>query len=665
MPLPDTAVDHYRQQQRLTLQVLAYAREVWGKRPPANFDAWFDRNVDQLMQIVVEGQMRAVKGADSYVGDTLAELGTPVSPDAVINPEAMAGVASSGRPLDGLMFGAVINASERVEDRGALQAWESGFNWLAVVLQTQLADISRSATQLGVASRKNVGYVRMLNPPSCSRCAILAGRFYRYNAAFRRHPGCFPAGTVVNGPSVDAATRRWYEGELIVFTTASGQKLSLTGNHPILTRRGWIPANLLSEGDEVFRSTLPDGATPLVVPDHNQVPALIEDIWDSFSVSGFRRVPTAPEDFHGDGQHGEVDIVYPNRTLSNGFKPSIFEHGGDIEFGVGAFHSGEFVQEGLSEFVDMRSGAHSGSSVGRSGLELPFIGRHVGNPNGSGLAPSAWFDTSLDEAFANHFPRNSVLATESVFARTGFVGQEDLVEGDRGVGGFESRWDAPALPFSMETRAGYASRGNDLVNRLSGQVEADRIVQLSRVDFSGHVYNLTSSEGWHTANSLIVSNCDCRAIPSREDSANDLVTDPNKYFNSLSKEQQDRIFTKSGAEAIRLGADIGQVVNVRKGAAGLDAAVGSTGRLTRTDVYGQSLYISTEGVTKRGVAGKVIRARGRDPRTTPRLMPESILEIAESREDALRLLKLNGFILDRSGPASGVGSRTSLVPSLN
>lgn len=82
-------------------------------------------------------------------------------------------------------------------------------------------------------------------------------------------------------------------------------------------------------------------------------------------------------------------------------------------------------------------------------------------------------------------------------------------------------------------------------------------------------------------------------------------------------------------------------------------------------MYGQSLYISTEGVTKRGVAGKVIRARGRDPRTTPRLMPESVLEVAESREDALRLLRLNGYILDRSGPTSGVGSRTSLVPSLN
>jgi hypothetical protein len=30
----------------------------------------------------------------------------------------------------------------------------------------------------------------MLTPPSCSRCAVLAGRWYRYNAGFDRHPAC-------------------------------------------------------------------------------------------------------------------------------------------------------------------------------------------------------------------------------------------------------------------------------------------------------------------------------------------------------------------------------------------------------------------------------------------------------------------------------------------
>jgi hypothetical protein len=34
------------------------------------------------------------------------------------------------------------------------------------------------------------GWVRMLTPPSCSRCAILAGRFYRWSDGFERHPNC-------------------------------------------------------------------------------------------------------------------------------------------------------------------------------------------------------------------------------------------------------------------------------------------------------------------------------------------------------------------------------------------------------------------------------------------------------------------------------------------
>src|SRR5206468_2731515 len=109
---------------------------------------------------------------------------------------------------------------------------------------------------------------------------------------FKRHPRCFPAGTAVSGPATSAATRRWYEGELVVFATASGQELSLTGNHPVLTSRGWVPANLLHEGDEVVRSTEPKGATPLVVPDHHQMPSLIEDVWRSLGMAGSDRMPT-------------------------------------------------------------------------------------------------------------------------------------------------------------------------------------------------------------------------------------------------------------------------------------------------------------------------------------------------------------------------------------
>ena len=100
-------------------------------------------------------------------------------------------------------------------------------------------------------------------------------------------------------------------------------------------------------------------------------------------------------------------------------------------------------------------------------------------------------------------------------------------------------------------------------------------------------------------------------IPSREDTADDLRTDPKAYFASLSPAEQDRLFTLAGAEAIRSGADIGQVVNARRG---LYTAGGR--QFTRTN------------------AGK-----------RPRLMPEGILrEAAGNRDEAVRLLKLHRYL---------------------
>jgi hypothetical protein len=56
--------------------------------------------------------------------------------------------------------------------------------------RTEIADAARTATAAAGAARRVSGYVRALRAPSCSRCAILAGRWYRYSAGFNRHPHC-------------------------------------------------------------------------------------------------------------------------------------------------------------------------------------------------------------------------------------------------------------------------------------------------------------------------------------------------------------------------------------------------------------------------------------------------------------------------------------------
>lgn len=119
--------------------------------------------------------------------------------------------------------------------------------------------------------------------------------------------------------------------------------------------------------------------------------------------------------------------------------------------------------------------------------------------------------------------------------------------------------------------------------------------------------------------------CRCTHLPAPDDAARVKrligVNSPERYFESLGKEEQDRVFTEAGAQAIREGADIGRVVNARRG-------------MSRAQ---SGALVTTEGTTRRG------RLPGQ--KRGVRLMPESIFAIAgDNREEALRLLRLHGFI---------------------
>lgn len=58
------------------------------------------------------------------------------------------------------------------------------------LVSSLVQDAGRTAESVAVTVTPHVEYVRFLNLPSCSRCAVLAGRIYRYSTGFQRHPGC-------------------------------------------------------------------------------------------------------------------------------------------------------------------------------------------------------------------------------------------------------------------------------------------------------------------------------------------------------------------------------------------------------------------------------------------------------------------------------------------
>lgn len=128
--------------------------------------------------------------------------------------------------------------------------------------------------------------------------------------------------------------------------------------------------------------------------------------------------------------------------------------------------------------------------------------------------------------------------------------------------------------------------------------------------------------------------CDCQHWPVEswaEAEAAGLVTDPMVAF----ERGQVRGLSKADAQAITDGADIFAVVNAKRG--GGRRPQGMTNIVT-AEVFGRTVKATLEGTTKRG------EWRRKNPGLPIRLRPESIYEHAKDRADAIRLLKLYGYI---------------------
>lgn len=158
--------------------------------------------------------------------------------------------------------------------------------------------------------------------------------------------------------------------------------------------------------------------------------------------------------------------------------------------------------------------------------------------------------------------------------------------------------------------------------------------------------------------------CRCTAFPTFVDAPAGLFTSAEDYFESLDREEQDRVFTKGGAEAIRSGARISTVVSARRGATGISFSNrlddrlgrGAWRRMQRTTVGYRpdgspiQVFTTTEGTTRRGVFGRMQRdfqrpAGERYTRSTRlRLMPESIVQLTDDIELRQVLLRDAGYL---------------------
>lgn len=167
----------------VTSQTSAVVLSLWRKIDPADISGSWLQHLPTATGAAAAGQTVAAEAANPYLAAVLpAGAGAAVDPAAFVELDA----------LSALLYLPTVDAKQRiaagVPPETALRGAEAS---LQRYVRTTVADTGRSAVMSGMASAAHAtGYYRKLVTPSCPRCAILAGKHYRWNAGFSRHPGC-------------------------------------------------------------------------------------------------------------------------------------------------------------------------------------------------------------------------------------------------------------------------------------------------------------------------------------------------------------------------------------------------------------------------------------------------------------------------------------------
>lgn len=174
---------------RTALQELRH--EVMPRYRPQDIDTWLATRAQDVIRVVTRAQIDNAALIDQTFDMALLAQGYQDTPIGLIVPEEFAGVMPDGDPLDMIPRAVANRVRERMET-GSTQAraWQAGGELLATIVQTALSDSSRMAKAVAGLARPRTLSVRMLRPPSCPRCAVLAGKRGHWAEPFQRHPGC-------------------------------------------------------------------------------------------------------------------------------------------------------------------------------------------------------------------------------------------------------------------------------------------------------------------------------------------------------------------------------------------------------------------------------------------------------------------------------------------
>lgn len=171
---------HYNRQRRIAAAAAAAVRRLLIRRRPL-VEVAATVTAYQAASATASAQMVAAFAGDSR---------------PLTLPMTFAGVSSHGFPIAEPIVAAIDARIPAPAEPIPAPWWNPAdvdrlLAGIERLVASEVQDAGRSASQTEFVARPDwQNYVRLLTPPSCARCAILAGRIYRDLDAFQRHPLC-------------------------------------------------------------------------------------------------------------------------------------------------------------------------------------------------------------------------------------------------------------------------------------------------------------------------------------------------------------------------------------------------------------------------------------------------------------------------------------------
>lgn len=400
-------------------------------------------------------------------------------------------------------------------------------NRMTTLVQTESAHIAEVANdhameQTGVEKWE---WLATLEIHTCARCAGLDGQEFDADDETAPncpdHPNCVLPENIVIAPDAEAMTRSYYSGDVVKITTANGGGLSVTPNHIMLTSSGWVRAKDLVKGDKIINYTSwREKAISFtgINPTNNDSVPTVEELFttliESGSVSSVS-MPATPVDFKGDViENSKIDIIDVNGFLRGKEDSSAAKFLSDFFFigaaettvGEGVFSSSRSFGEFLTATGLTADGIMSGNSV----LDI-FRFSPLTHHELVSLRLPSHYDARIFNTSRNNSSRNIETFRNGVdtFARD--ISRYNIISADlnsSSVGG-----NVVSLENSKDSCSPNTNSLSDFLDSFTGLIAFDDVVSLEFIQYSGHVYDISSLSTLYTVNGFLTSNCRCTRVP--------------------------------------------------------------------------------------------------------------------------------------------------------